>query len=58
MDSADVGCGGLLVQAEISQQNAYLYNGTQVGRASLWKPVGGSCIQAGGVHEGKGGQQR
>ena len=35
VDSADVGCGGLLVQAEISQQNAYLYNGTQVGKGSL-----------------------
>ena len=35
MDSANIGCGGLLVQAEISQQNAYLYNGTQVGTAPL-----------------------
>lgn len=39
VDSTNVGCGGLLVQAEISQQNAYLYNGTQVGKAPLWEPL-------------------
>lgn len=39
VDSTNVGCGGLLVQAEISQQNAYLYNGTQV---CLDVPAGGS----------------